>query len=73
MFTVYMHNYVFLANDRHLGMFAFHDEREYVEGKDFMKAVCKVSGSKKVETKLDYKQLTYYKTVLYNVIYILSL
>ena len=31
MLTVYMHNYAFLANDRLLGMFAFHDECEYVE------------------------------------------
>jgi ATP-dependent 26S proteasome regulatory subunit len=36
-----------------------HAEREYVESEDFMKAVRKVSDSKKLETncKLDYKQI----------------
>ena len=39
------------------GMFAIRAEREYVESEDFMKAVRKVSDSKKLETKLDYKQI----------------
>ena len=39
------------------GMFAIRAERDYVVSEDFMKAVRKVSESKKLETKMDYKQL----------------
>ena len=41
----------------HVGMFAIRAEREYVIGEDFMKAVRKVSDTKKLESKLDYKQI----------------
>lgn len=40
-----------------VGMFAIRAEREYVIGEDFMKAVRKVSDTKKLESKLDYKQI----------------
>ena len=39
------------------GMFAIRAERDYVVSEDFMKAVRKVSESKKLETKMDYKQI----------------
>lgn len=39
------------------GMFAIRAEREYVENEDFMKAVRKVSDTKKLESKMDYKQI----------------
>ena len=39
------------------GMFAIRAERDYVVSEDFMKAVRKVSENKKLETKLDYKQI----------------
>ncbi len=39
------------------GMFAIRAEREYVIGEDFMKAVRKVGDTKKLEAKLDYKQI----------------
>ena len=39
------------------GMFALRAEREYVVNEDFMKAVRKVSEGKKLETKLEYKQV----------------
>ena len=39
------------------GMFAIRGERDYVVSEDFMKAVRKVSENKKLETKLDYKQI----------------
>ena len=38
-------------------MFAIRGERDYVVSEDFMKAVRKVSENKKLETKLDYKQI----------------
>ena len=38
-------------------MFAIRTERDYVVSEDFMKAVRKVSESKKLETKMDYKQI----------------
>ena len=38
-------------------MFAIRAERDYVVSEDFMKAVRKVSENKKLETKLDYKQI----------------
>ena len=41
----------------HAGMFAIRAEREYVENEDLMKAVRKVSETKKLESKLDYKQI----------------
>ena len=41
----------------HTGMFAIRAEREYVMNEDFMKAVRKVADTKKLEAKLDYKQL----------------
>lgn len=40
-----------------LGMYAIRAERDYVINEDFMKAVRKVSDTKKLETKLDYKQV----------------
>ena len=40
-----------------IGMFAIRAERDYVVSEDFMKAVRKVSENKKLETKLDYKQI----------------
>ena len=40
-----------------VGMFAIRSEREYVTNEDFMKAVRKVGDNKKLETKMDYKQL----------------
>ena len=39
------------------GMFAIRAEREYVESEDLMKAVRKVSDTKKLESKMDYKQI----------------
>lgn len=39
------------------GMFAIRAERDYVVQEDFMKAVRKVSDTKKLESKLDYKPL----------------
>lgn len=39
------------------GMFAIRAERDYVVSEDFMKAVRKVSEGKKLETKLEYKQV----------------
>ena len=39
------------------GMFAIRAERDYVVGEDFMKAVRKVSEGKKLETKIEYKQV----------------
>ncbi|XP_064394555.1 26S proteasome regulatory subunit 10B-like [Halichondria panicea] len=39
------------------GMFAIRAEREYVISEDFMKAVRKVGDTKKLESKLDYKQI----------------
>ncbi|CAG8433791.1 11373_t:CDS:2 [Diversispora eburnea] len=39
------------------GMFAIHDERDYVVQEDFMKAARKVSEAKKLESKLDYEKL----------------
>ncbi len=41
----------------HVGMFAIRAEREYVVNEDFMKAVRKVGDTKKLEVKLDYKQI----------------
>ena len=41
----------------HTGMFAIREDRDYVINEDFMKAVRKVSDTKKLETKLDYKQV----------------
>lgn len=38
-------------------MFAIRAERDYVVSEDFMKAVRKVSENKKLETKMDYKQI----------------
>ena len=38
-------------------MFAIRAERDYVVSEDFMKAVRKVSDNKKLETKMDYKQI----------------
>ena len=38
-------------------MFAIRAERDYVENEDFMKAVRKISENKKLEAKLDYKQI----------------
>ena len=38
-------------------MFAIRAEREFVESEDLMKAVRKVSETKKLESKLDYKQI----------------
>ena len=40
-----------------VGMYAIRAERDYVENADFMMAVRKVSDTKKLETKLDYKQI----------------
>ena len=40
-----------------LGMYAIRAERDYVVNEDFMKAVRKVADTKKLETKLDYKQV----------------
>jgi len=39
------------------GMFAIRAERDYVIQEDFMKAVRKVSDTKKLESKLDYKPI----------------
>ena len=39
------------------GMFAIRNEREWVVSEDFMKAVRKISDNKKLETKMDYKQI----------------
>merc|ERR1719163_2725001 len=39
------------------GMFAIRAEREYVIQEDFMKAVRKLADAKRLETKLDYKQI----------------
>ncbi|XP_065844027.1 26S proteasome regulatory subunit 10B-like [Oscarella lobularis] len=39
------------------GMFAIRNERDYVVNEDFMKAVRKVGEGKKLETKLEYKQV----------------
>lgn len=39
------------------GMFAIRAERDYVLDEDFMKAVRKVAESKKLETKLEYKNI----------------
>ena len=39
------------------GMFAIRAEREYVVSEDFMKAVRKVADTKKLEAKMDYKQI----------------
>ncbi|RHZ52566.1 hypothetical protein Glove_460g8 [Diversispora epigaea] len=39
------------------GMFAIHDERDYVVQEDFMKAARKVAEAKKLESKLDYEKL----------------
>jgi len=39
------------------GMYAIRAERNYVENADFMLAVRKVSDTKKLETKMDYKQI----------------
>jgi 26S proteasome regulatory subunit T4 len=39
------------------GMHAIRAERDYVINEDFMKAVRKVGDTKKLETKLDYKQV----------------
>ncbi len=41
----------------YVGMFAIRAERDYVENADFMMAVRKVSDTKKLEAKLDYKQI----------------
>ena len=38
-------------------MFAIRNERDYVVNEDFMKAVRKVGEGKKLETKLEYKQV----------------
>ena len=38
-------------------MFAIRNERDYVTNEDFMKAVRKVGDNKKLETKMDYKQV----------------
>ena len=38
-------------------MFAIRAERDFVVSEDFMKAVRKVSDNKKLETKMDYKQI----------------
>lgn len=40
-----------------VGMFAIRNERDYVTNEDFMKAVRKVGENKKLETKMDYKQV----------------
>lgn len=40
-----------------VGMFAIRAEREYVISEDFMKAVRKVTDTKKLESKMDYKQI----------------
>ena len=50
--TIALHAYVLPV-----GMFAMCAEREYVICEDFMKAVRKVSDTKKLESKLDYKQI----------------
>ena len=39
------------------GMFAIRAERDYVENTDFMMAVRKVSDTKKLEAKVEYKQM----------------
>lgn len=39
------------------GMFAIRDDRDFVQQDDFMKAVRKVSDSKKLENKLDYAKV----------------
>ena len=49
---IYVYSKYFL-----LGMFAIRAERDYVVNEDFMKAVRKVADTKKLETKLDYKQV----------------
>ena len=49
-----MYNYVHAL---YSGMFAIREDRDYVINEDFMKAVRKVSDTKKLETKLDYKQV----------------
>ena len=38
-------------------MFAIRADRDYVVNEDFMKAVRKVGDNKKLETKMDYKQV----------------
>ena len=38
-------------------MFAIRAEHDYVVNQDFMKAFDKVADTKKLETKLDYKQV----------------
>lgn len=38
-------------------MFAIRTERDYVVSEDFMKAVRKVAENKKLETKMDYKNV----------------
>ena len=38
-------------------MFAIRGDREYVMNEDFMKAVRKVGDNKKLEAKMDYKQI----------------
>lgn len=40
-----------------VGMFAIRADRDYVVNEDFMKAVRKVGDNKKLETKMDYKQV----------------
>ena len=40
-----------------IGMFAIRAERDYVINEDFMKAVRKVGDNKKLETKMDYKNV----------------
>ena len=52
----------FYGNKKHccsnfLGMFAIRADRDYVVNEDFMKAVRKVGDNKKLETKIDYKQV----------------
>jgi 26S proteasome regulatory subunit T4 len=39
------------------GLFAIRDDRDYVEEDDFMKAARKISEAKRIETKLEYKQV----------------
>lgn len=39
------------------GMFAIRDDRDYIVQDDYMKAVRKVSDTKKLETKLEYKKV----------------
>ena len=49
-------------------MFAIRTERDYVINEDFMKAVRKVGDNKKLETKMDYKNVWTLLSVLYSVI-----